>query len=221
MSAGDGLGTFPQPVEYFPPSVPADSHNARKARPSRWHALCSFRGVPRFLMRFLGVLVLDPVAFEDIEADRRAAMQSAIVVATVCLSSGFAAAGQQIAGTAGFASGVLMALGAWLVWVMMIAALGPYVMAEPQTKSDFPELLRVLGFAAAPGVFIALAAMPALTPLVVVVVAIWMVTAAVLGLRQALDYRSTARAAAVCVISWLLSFGVMAAIATLFTRTVS
>ena len=116
--------------------------------------------------------------------------------------------------------GVLMALGAWLVWVVMIAALGPYAMAEPQTKSDFPEILRVLGFAAAPGVFIAFAAMSALTPLVVVIVAIWMVAAAVLGLRQALDYRSTARAAAVCVIGWLLSFGVMAAIATLFTRTV-
>ena len=175
----------------------------------------------QFFRRFIGALVLDAGTFEDIEADRRAAVQSAIVVAAVCLSAGFAAAGQQITGTAGFVSGVLMTLGAWLVWVVMIAALGPYAMAEPQTKSDFPELLRVLGFAAAPGVFIALAAMRALTPLVMIAVAIWMMAAAVLGMRQALDYRSTARAAAVCVISWLLSFGVMAAIATLFTRTVS
>ena len=172
-------------------------------------------------MRLLGVLVLDPGAFEDIEADRRAALQSAIVVAAVCLSGGFAVAGLEIAGAAGFASGVLMALGAWLVWVVMIAALGPYAMAEAQTQSDFPEILRVLGFAAAPGVFIALAAMRAVMPLVVVIVGIWMIAAAVLGMRQALDYRSTARAAAVCVISWLLSFGVMAAFANLFTRTVS
>jgi hypothetical protein len=175
----------------------------------------------QFFRRFIGALVLDAGAFEDIEADRRAAMQSAIVVAAVCLSGGFAMAGLGIAGAAGFVSGVLMALGAWLVWVVMIAALGPYAMAEPQTKSDFFEILRVLGFAAAPGVFIALAAMRAVTPLVVVAVVIWMMAAAVLGMRQALDYRSTARAAAVCVISWLLSFGVMAAIATLFTRTVS
>jgi hypothetical protein len=177
--------------------------------------------MPRFLMRLLGVLVLDPVVFEDIEADRRAAMQSAIVVAAVCLAGGYAAAGLQFAGPAAFVSGVVLALGAWLGWVVMIAALGPYAMAEPQTKSDLPELLRVLGFAAAPGIFVALAAMRAVTPLVVGVVAIWMVAAAVLGLRQALDYRSTTRAAVVCVVSWLLSFGVMAAIATLFTRTVS
>jgi len=188
---------------------------------SCWHAVCWFNGMPRFMMRLLGVLVLDPVAFEEIEADRRAAMQSVLVVAAVCLSAGFAAAGLQIAGIAGFVSGVVMALGAWLVWVVLIATLGTYAMAEPQTKSDLPELLRVLGFAAAPGLFIAFAAMRAVTPFVVVAVAIWMVAAAVLGLRQALDYRSTARAAAVCVISWLLSFGAMAAIATLFTRTVS
>ena len=177
--------------------------------------------MPVFLMRLLGVLVLDPFAFEDIEADRRSATQSMIVVAAVCLSGGFAAAGLELAGAAGFLSGVLIALGAWLVWVVMIAALGPFAMAEPQTRSDFSELLRVLGFAAAPGLFIALAAMRAVTPLVVAVVAIWMVAAAVLGLRQALDYRSTVRAAAVCVISGLLSFGVMAAFASLFTRTVS
>jgi hypothetical protein len=58
-------------------------------------------------------------------------------------------------------------------------------------------------------------------PVVLVVVSIWMMAAAVLGLRQALDYRSTARAITVCVVAWLLSFGVMAAIAAIFTRTVS
>ena len=30
-----------------------------------------------------------------------------------------------------------------------------------------------------------------------------------IGVRQALDYRSTSRAIAVCVVAWLLSFGVV------------
>ena len=173
------------------------------------------------MMRLLGVLVLDPIAFEDIEADRRAAMQSVIVVAAVCLSGGFAAAGLDIADTAAFASGIVMALGAWLVWVSVIAALGTIALAEPQTKSDVPELLRVLGYAAAPGVFIAFAALRPAAPFVLGIVTLWMIAAAVLGLRQALDYRSTLRAVAVCVIAWVLSFGVMAAIATIFTSPVS
>ena len=84
----------------------------------------------------------------------------------------------------------------------MIVTLGTIALAEPQTSSDLPELLRVLGFSAAPGVFIALAAMPAAAPVVLVVVVAWMIAAAVVAVRQALDYRSTPRAVAVCVIGW-------------------
>jgi hypothetical protein len=178
-------------------------------------------GMTQFFRRFIGALVLDAGVYEDIEADRHAAMQSVMVVVAVCLAGGFAAAGLDFADASGFASGAVMALGAWLVWVAMMATLGTIALAEPQTKSDVPELLRVLGYAAAPGVFIALAALRSAAPVVLVVVSIWMMAAAVLGLRQALDYRSTARAITVCVVAWLLSFGVMAAIAAIFTRTVS
>jgi hypothetical protein len=183
--------------------------------------LCSIARVTQFFRRFIGALVLDAGAYEDIEADRHAAMQSVVVVVGVCLAGGFAAGGLDLANAAGFASGALMALGAWLVWVALIAVLGTIALAEPQTKSDVPELLRVLGFAAAPGVFIALAALRSAAPVVLVIVSLWMIAAAVMGLRQALDYRSTGRALAVCVVAFLIAFGVMAAVATLFTRTVS
>ena len=79
----------------------------------------------------------------------------------------------------------------------------------------------MLGFAAAPGVFLALAAMPAAASIVLVVVAIWMIAAAVVAVRQALDYRSTARAVAVCVAAAALSFGVMSAVALIFSQEVS
>ena len=48
-----------------------------------------------------------------------------------------------------------------------------------------------------------------------------MIASAVVGLRQALDYRSTGRAIAVCVAGCVVSLGVVAAVAALFTRTVS
>ena len=102
-----------------------------------------------------------------------------------------------------------------------IITLGTTALAEPQTKSDLPELLRVLGFAAAPGVFIALAAMPSAAPIVLAVVALWMIAAAVVAVRQALDYRSTARAVAVCVGGAALAFGVMSAAALILTENVS
>lgn len=175
----------------------------------------------QFFRRFIGVLVLDASAFEDVEADRRAGMQAVVVVLAACLAGGMAAMGLGLVGIAGLVTGAIMMLGAWLVWVALIATIGTVALAEPQTRSDVRELWRVLGFAAAPGVFTALAAMRPAAPLVFSLVAVWMIAAAVLGVRQALDYRSTVRAAVVCVIGWLLSFGMLAAIATVFSRPVS
>jgi hypothetical protein len=174
-----------------------------------------------FMRRFIGVLVLDASIFEEIEANRRATMPSIVVLITVSLAGGMAAMGLGLAGPAGFITGAVVMLGAWLVWVMMIATIGTTTLAEPQTRSDIPELLRVLGYSAAPGVFIALAAIRPAAPVVFAVVAIWMIAAAVLGARQALDYRSTGRAIAVCVIAWLLSFGLLATVAMMFSRPVS
>ena len=174
-----------------------------------------------FFRRLIGTLALDAGAFEDIEMDRRADMQSVLVVLAVCAAAGFAAIGLGQAGPAGFVTGAIVMLGAWLVWVAAIAAIGTITLAEPQTRSDVHELLRVLGFAAAPGLFLALATMQAAAPIVLAVVAVWMTAAAVLAVRQALDYRSTVRAIAVCVIAGLLSFGMFAAVALFFSQPVS
>ena len=174
----------------------------------------------RFFRRFIGTLVLDPSAFEDVEADRAADLQSMLVVVAVCLAGGFAAMGLGQVGIAGFVTGVIVMLGGWLVWVSIIATLGTTAMAEPQTRSNVHELLRVLGYAASPGVFLAFAAMPAAATVVLPIVSVWMIAAAVLAVRQALDYKGTARAVAVCAMSFLISFGLLAGLAAVFTRTV-
>lgn len=169
-----------------------------------------------FFRRFIGALALDAGAFEDIERDRHAAMQSVLVVTLVCLAGGLAAKALGLAGLSGFVTGTIVSLGAWLVWAAVMTTLGTMTVPEPQTRSDLPELLRVLGFASAPGVFIAFAALPSAAPLVLVIVMAWTTAATVIGVRQALDYRSTPRAIAVCVVSWLLSFGVVFAALIIF-----
>jgi len=168
----------------------------------------------------MGTLALDAGTFEDIESDRRADKESVLVVLTVCAAAGMAAIGLGLAGPGGFIAGAIVMLGAWLVWVAAMATLGTITLAEPQTHSDVHELLRVLGYAAAPGAFLALAVMRAAAPIVVAIVAVWMIATAVLAVRQALDYRSTLRAIAVCVIAWLLSFGLIGLVGLLFSQTV-
>lgn len=183
--------------------------------------MCSINGMTLFFSRFMGALVLDASAFEGIEADRHAAMQAVLVVMMVCVAAGVAAMGYGEIGIPAFVSGAIISLGAWLVWAAVITTVGTVALREPQTRSDLPELLRVLGFAAAPGVFIALAAIRPTAPLVAVVVSIWTIAATVLGVRQALDYRSMTRALAVCVLGWLVAAGVIGAALMMFSRNVS
>ena len=169
----------------------------------------------------MGALVVDASAFEEIEADRQAAVQAVAVVAMVCVASGLGAMGPGAVSLSTFTTGALVALGAWLVWAAVIITLGTVTVPEPQTRSNLPELLRVLGFASAPGVFIALAAMRSAAPFVLVVVTTWMIAGAVIGVRQALDYRSTPRAIAVCAVAFLLSSGVVFAALMIFSTKVS
>jgi hypothetical protein len=175
----------------------------------------------RFFTRFVGVLVLDRAAFEEIEANHHAAMQSVVVIVMACVAGGFAARGLGLIGLPGFVTGTIVSLGAFLVWAVAVTTLGTITVPEPQTSSDVPELLRVLGFAAAPGVFVAFAAMPAVAPLVLTIVMVWTIATAVMGVQQALDYRSLPRAITVCTLAWVLSFGVVFLALMLFSANVS
>jgi hypothetical protein len=173
-----------------------------------------------FIHRFIGALALDSDAFEDIEHDRRANLQSVLVVMVVCLAGGWAALGSGRAGVDAWVGGAIVALGAWLMWAGFIASIGTMTIPEPETRSELPELLRVLGFATAPGVFIALAALTTAAPLVTAMVGCWIMCASVIAVRQALDYRHFARAIAVCVLGAILTAGLLALINIVLATTV-
>jgi hypothetical protein len=79
------------------------------------------------------------------------------------------------------------------------------VLPGARTHADVGELLRTIGFGAAPGVLLAAAALPGLAVPIFVAVPLWMLAAMVMAVRQALDYTSTVRAVAVCVFGWVLA----------------
>ena len=174
-----------------------------------------------FTRRFFGALVLDPATFEDVEADRHASGQAAAVVLLACVAGGFAAVGSSAMTLPAFLLGMAATMGAWVVWAFLITTIGTRVIPEPATSSRPGELLRTMGFAAAPGVFLAFGAIPSAAPFAFAVASLWMVCATVLAVRQALDYRSLGRAAIVCVTAWLLTFGIIASAGMLLARPVS
>jgi hypothetical protein len=143
------------------------------------------------------------------------------VVALAAIAGGIGAIGVGLTGVMGWLVGATIVLGAWLVWITFVAVIGTATFAEPQTRSSFAELVRTMGFAMAPGVFLAFCAMPSAAPVVLVIVLAWVLADTVLAMRQALDYRSTVRAVVVSVVGWFLAIDVIAIVAVIFTRSVN
>jgi hypothetical protein len=150
-----------------------------------------------FLARTLGAIRLDASVFEEVEHDPRALWQAAVVVGMAGLARGIAAlVADEVVGLVG---SVVIAYLSWLFVCSLIWLVGVVV---DRDTSTFVELLRTLGFAAAPilllilGVIPALAYPPAVAPLVFAVHAAAAV-ALVVAARAALDV-STLRAVVIC-----------------------
>jgi hypothetical protein len=110
----------------------------------------------------------------------------------------------------------LAALVGWLVWAYLTYFIGTRLLPEPQTRADYGELLRTIGFASAPGVIRVFGIIPGLGPLIFLAASIWMLVAMVIAVRQALDFTSTPRAVGVCVIGWVVQAVILILAAPLF-----
>jgi hypothetical protein len=109
-----------------------------------------------------------------------------------------------------------VALLGWFIWAFLTYFIGTRLLPEPQTKADYGELLRTIGFSSSPGVLRVLGIIPALGGILNFLIGIWMLVAMVIAVRQALDYKSTWRAVGVCLIGWIIQIAILALVAGLF-----
>lgn len=154
-----------------------------------------------FTERLLGAARLDVQIYEEVEADETALGQA---MGVVILSSVAAGVGSSGYGVLGFFVGTVGALIAWFVWAGITSFVGTRLLPEPQTESDIGELLRTTGFSAAPGLLRIFGIVPVVGWLVSFAAGIWMLVAMIVAVRQALDYKSTARAVGVCLIGFVV-----------------
>ena len=149
---------------------------------------------------------LDSAIYEEVEGDPRATGQALIVIVLSSLAAGVGSRG--LGGTT-LPNAAFFAIVALMAWARLGAAHAADRLAPacrmPAPASDMGELLRTTGFAATPGLLRVFGILPGVTIPVFVITAIWMLAAMVVAVRQALDYRSTGRAIAVCVIGWILA----------------
>lgn len=171
-----------------------------------------------FLRRVTGAALLDAQAYEDVEGDRTATIQAMAVVLLSSLAAGIGAA-SAAARPATLVGVSLLAFAVWVVWAVLTVQIGTRIMPTSRTDADIGQLLRVTGFASAPGILRIAGVIPGATTAVFAITLVWMLMAMIVAVRQALDYTSTLRAFAVCALGLALSLGFAFVIGLIFSPT--
>jgi len=160
-----------------------------------------------FINRMMRAAKLDVNLYEEVEADKTAMSQAVTVVILSSVAAGLG--GIAKAGMSGLVVGAVAALVGWLIWAYLTYLIGTKLLPEPQTKADYGELLRTIGFSSSPGIIRVLGIIPGLFWIVSTVASVWMLVAMVIAVRQALDYSNTLRAVGVCAIGWVIQILIM------------
>jgi hypothetical protein len=165
-----------------------------------------------FVYRMIGAALLDAGVYEGIEADRSAMRQATASVLISSIAAGIGAAdwGGPHPTTILMVAGV--ALVTWVAWAMLVFQIGARLLPGPETRTSPAELIRTIGFAAAPGAVQVFAILPRMRGPVFVIAWIWMSVATVMAVKHALDYRSTVRALVVCALAAALCFALAASV---------
>jgi len=143
---------------------------------------------------------LEAALYEEVEADRSAIGQAFLVVVLSALAAGIGS--YQNGGPKGIVWQTGAALVGWWVWAWFAYMIGTRLLPTRETVADHGELLRTIGFSSAPGILRIFAVFDPISGLVYFGATLWMLAAMIVGVRQALDYRSTGRAIAVCAIGF-------------------
>ncbi len=154
-----------------------------------------------FLSRIIRALSLDPNLYEEVENDKTSIVQAMVVVLLSCIAAGLYT--YDYGGARGLIVGTIVTFAGWVLMSFLIYLVGTKLFPDTETKTDVGEILRVLGFAAAPGIFILLALLPVINKIVwllILVIWVWRFAAMVIAIRQALDFKNTWSAIWVCVV---------------------
>ena len=153
------------------------------------------------LARMVGTAFFNAQSYEAVEADPRATLPA---IAVVVMSSIAAAIGAGALGLRSIAGMLAAAILSWMIWVLLTLFIGTQILKRPETHTNFGEILRTTGFSASIGILRIFGILPVVGLPIFVIVEVWMLMTFVIAIRQALDYTSTGRALAVCLLGWLL-----------------
>ena len=160
-----------------------------------------------FVDRMIRAAKVDSDLYEEVEHDQSATGQAAIVVVGTSIAAGI---GSAFTGSA--ASIIVLPIAAivsWAVFAWLTFFIGTRLLAGPDTKADWGELARTLGFANTPRALLLFGVVPVAAAILGVIVAVWVLITTVVAVRAALDF-STWRAIATVILGWLVQVVIIA-----------
>ena len=153
------------------------------------------------IQRMIGAAMLRTGTYEEVEADTSATKQAMLVVVLVSLASGVGNFG--VGGVPALLFGILAALAGWSFWAWITYFVGTKILPTPETHANWGQLARTLGYAQSPGLLKVFGFVPVIGPIVFFLATVWQLFAAIIAIRQALDYTSTGRAILVTIVSYI------------------
>ncbi len=156
-----------------------------------------------YLNRLFRAAKMDPDLYDEVMADKKAMFQATMTVFIYCMAAAYGSFARS--GTAGINFGMITTLLGWYVWAFSTYFIGVRLIPGAQSIIDRKSVLRALGFACSPGLIRILGLVPGLSGVTFLVATIWMIAAATMALKQALNFESIYRAAGVSIIAWIIS----------------
>jgi hypothetical protein len=138
----------------------------------------------RIVQRCKDIATLNTRTYAEIARDPNALPEAAIVVATVAISAGL---GGVIDGANGLIGGVILSLIGWVISSAIIYFIGTRITGTPTTTGSVESILRTLGYASAPNIFMFLGFIWIIGPIVLFVLSIWTLVTTVLAIRASLN----------------------------------
>ena len=140
-----------------------------------------------YVDRLRGALMLDARTYREVEQDTNANGQAALTVVLAALATGIGAilSRDLIQNSIGV---VLSSVLQWIVFSFVAYYVGASLFSTGQTSVTPGQVLRTIGFAQAPKLFMVLGIIPLLGWIVGLIVFFWFLAAAIMALREAFEF---------------------------------
>ena len=146
-----------------------------------------YRSSTSYADRLRGALMLDPRTYREVEQDTNATGQAALTIILAALAAGIGSlisrdVLQNALGTA--VSSILQ----WVVFSFVAYYVGMSLFSNTQSSATPGQVLRTIGFAHAPKLFLVLGIIPIVGWVVGLIVFFWFLAAAIVALREAFEF---------------------------------